>query len=105
MTQESSTSSETESRSDFARWKEVVRGPDFLLLQQVLAAYRWQLVEKLVRAGSNHEEAAVARGAINMIDFVASGSLDEVAREMLGLSEETPTPPEGYMPKEEVFDG
>ncbi len=102
MTQESSSKSEQESEIAWRGWRRLVEDDHFRLFQQVLTNYRWQLLELLVRVGSDHEKAAEKRGAILMIDHILAGGLDEQARELLGLSEEPARPVQPYMPEEEL---
>jgi hypothetical protein len=45
-------------------------------------------------------KAAEVRGAIRFCDFILTGKLDEEAKAMLGLREETPKPAPGYMRQE-----
>ena len=46
------------------------------------------------------ELAAQARGAINFIDFILTGGVDEMVRKLLDIPNEIPQVPEDYMAHE-----
>ena len=101
MTPESSTKSEEQSEAAWRSWQRLVTDGNFHQFQSVLTSFRWELLERLVQVGSDHERAAHTRGAIAMIDHIMKGGLDETARELLGLPEKPTRPMQPYMAEEE----
>ena len=101
MTPESSTKSELELEAAWRSWQRLVTDDSFQQFRSVLTSFRWELLEGLVQAGSNHEKAAELRGAVTMLDHILKGGLDETARELLGLPEKPRKPLQPYMPEEE----
>ena len=97
----SSKSSDSSPKDSFSSWQRVVQAPDHQLFRRALVAYRWALLEGLVRAASN-EQMHQLRGAILMADWVLGSAPAAEIKQLLGLDPDPPTPPPDYMREEET---
>ena len=95
MPQPSNRSSDS-SRSDWLDWKHLVRDDNYHLFQKVLRGCRQDLLEAAVQADSSRDQDRRV-GAVQLIDLILSGWMDQKAKVILGLPDEEPEPVPDYM--------
>ena len=94
-----SNKSNNSSQSNWLDWKHLVRDDNYLLFQKVLRGCRQLLLESAARADSPRKQDQ-RLGAVQFIDLIFSGWMDEQARETLGLPPDEPEPVPDYMAHE-----